>query len=68
MCTAIGAKTLEIRVELTDAQAWDLAQFLERIGFADYRNNATSDDQAYAMRTAVEQVRRALAECGYAPR
>jgi hypothetical protein len=61
-------KTLEIRVELTDAQAWDLAQFLERIGFADYRNNATSDDQAYAMRTAVEQVRCALAECGYAPR
>jgi hypothetical protein len=61
-------KTLEIRVELTDAQAWDLAQFFERIGFADDRNNATSDDQAYAMRTAIEQVRCALAECGYEPR
>jgi hypothetical protein len=61
-------KTLEIRVELTDAQAWDLAQFFERIGFADYRNNASSDDEAYAMRNAGDQVRRALAECGYALR
>jgi hypothetical protein len=61
-------KALEIRVELTDAQAWDLAQFFERIGVADYRNNATRDDEAYAMRTAVEQVRCALAECAYAPR
>ena len=61
-------KTLEIRVELTDAQAWDLAQFFARIGFADYRNNASSDDETYAMRSAAEQVRRALTECGYAQR
>jgi hypothetical protein len=61
-------KTLEIRVELTDAQAWDLAQFFQRVGFADYRNNASSDDEACAIRNTGEQVRRALGECGYVPR
>ena len=60
-------KTLELRIEITDKQAWDLALFLTRMGFADYRNHATSDDEAYALRNAAEPICRALAEYGYAP-
>ena len=62
------AKTVRLVVELTDAQAWHLAQFLKRVGFADFRSNAQDNDEAYAMRDAADQVRVALADAGYAPR
>jgi hypothetical protein len=61
-------KTVEIQVTLTDAQAWEFAQFLKRVCFSEYRNNATDDAEAYLMRDAGEQIRCALAEKGYAPR
>ncbi len=61
-------KTIEITVTLTDAQAWQFAQFLKRVSFREYRNNATCDDEAYLMRDAGELIREALAEQGYAPR
>jgi|HubBroStandDraft_1064217.scaffolds.fasta_scaffold04501_9 hypothetical protein len=38
---------IEITVILTDAQAWEYAQFLKRICFSDYRGCATSDAEAY---------------------
>jgi hypothetical protein len=59
---------IEITVALTEAQAWELAQFLKRACFSDYRGHATSDDEAYHMINAGELIRRALAEQGYAPR
>jgi hypothetical protein len=61
-------QTIEITVTLTDAQAWQLAQFLKRACFSDYRGHATSDTEAYQMIDAGERIRRALAEQGYAPR
>ena len=61
-------KTVELHITLTEAQAWELAQFLKRVSFGEYRNNATSDAEAYHMRDAGEVIRRALAEQGYAPR
>ena len=61
-------KTVEIKVVLTDAQAWEYAQFLKRVCFSEYRNKATSDDEAYRMRDTGEQIRQALDETGYAPR
>ena len=61
-------KTIEITVTLTDDQAWEFAQFLKRVSFREYRNNATCDDEAYLMRDAGEIIRSALAEQGYAPR
>jgi hypothetical protein len=61
-------KTVEITITLTDAQAWQFAQFLKRVSFREYRNNATCDDEAYLMRDAGELIREALAEQGYAPR
>jgi hypothetical protein len=61
-------KTIQIHVTMTDAQAWELAQFFKRVCFSDYRSCATSDAEAYLMRDAGEMIRRALAEHGYAPR
>jgi hypothetical protein len=61
-------KTIEITVMLTDAQAWEYAQFLKRVCFSDYRGCATNEAEAYLMRDAGELIRRALADKGYAPR
>ena len=61
-------KTVEIQVSLTDAQAWEFAQFLKRVCFSDYRSHATREQEAYTMVYAGEAIRSALAEAGYAPR
>jgi len=61
-------KTVTLAIELTDVEAWSLAQFLKRAGFSDFRNNAQNDGEAYTMRDAADRVRGALAEAGYAPR
>jgi hypothetical protein len=60
--------TVEITVTLTETEAWELAQFLKRVCFSDYRSHATSDDEAYHMIDAGERIRSALADQGYAPR
>jgi hypothetical protein len=61
-------KTVTINVELTDAEAWQFAQFLKRAGFSDYRTNASNDDEAYVMRDAGGKIQDALAKQGYSPR
>jgi hypothetical protein len=63
-----GREHVEINVTLTENQAWELAQFLKRACFSDYRGHATSDDEAYHMIDAGERIRSALAKKGYAPR
>jgi hypothetical protein len=60
--------SIQITVILTDTQAWQFAQFLKRACFSDYRDHATSEAEAYHMIDAGEQIRRALADQGYAPR
>ncbi len=59
---------VEIRVPLTDGQAMALAQFVKRVGWSEFRQNAVDEDEAYAIRAAVDQVMKALREAGYAPR
>lgn len=61
-------KTVTLAVELTDAQAWHLAQFLKRVGFSAFCSNAENEDEAYVMRDAAGRVREALTDAGYAPR
>jgi hypothetical protein len=61
-------KTVSLAVELTDAEAWNLAQFLKRVGFSEFRQNAQDEAEAYAMRDAADRVAVALREAGYAPR
>ena len=59
---------ISVTVELTDQEAWDLAQFFKRVGFTDYRSNAIDDAEAFRTLAADEKVRKSLAECGYNPR
>ena len=61
-------KTVEITLVLTDAQAWEFAQFLKQVCFSDYCIHATSEEGAYHMVHAGERVRSALADKGCAPR
>lgn len=59
---------MTIEVELSDEQAWALAEFLKRVGFSDVRPLAVDEREAYDMIYAGEKVRAALSEKGYAPR
>jgi cytochrome c len=61
-------KTVTLDLELTDEEAWSIAQFFKRASFSDFRRNAQDEDEAYAMRNAASRVRDALARAGYAPR
>jgi hypothetical protein len=59
---------VRLDVALTEDQAEQLAQFLKRVGFSDFRSLATSDADAYLMRDAADRVRVALRDAGFAPR
>jgi hypothetical protein len=59
---------VRIELDLTAEDAWDLAQFLKRVGYQEFRVNAADDDEAYRMRDAANLVRKALAQSGFAPR
>jgi hypothetical protein len=52
--------------------AWDraeaLAQFAKRAIFDTFLDRAINEDEAYAMRDALNAVREALAAAGFAPR
>lgn len=61
-------KTITLDIELTDGEAWSIAQFFKRAGFTDFRRNAQDEDEAYAMRDAANRIREALARAGYSPR
>ena len=54
--------------ELSDAETLALAQFVKRLGWSEFRQNAASDDEAYLIRDAVSKLQDALAGAGYAPR
>ncbi len=61
-------ENVTLHIELSDENAWALAQFLKRLGFSDCRQLASSEEEAWQMIHATEAVRAALAEQGYAPR
>lgn len=55
-------KTFSIPLELTEQEAEDLAQFLKRTTFSDYREKAESEETAYRMQSVGEKVRTLLAD------
>ena len=59
---------VKISVELSEVEAEALAQFLKRVGWVDWRQNAVNDAEAAEMRAACEVVQRALRDSGFAPR
>ena len=61
-------RTVRVLAELSEDEAWALAQFLKRSGLADYRRLAQTDAEAYVMRDGAEHIRNALANAGIAPR
>jgi hypothetical protein len=54
--------------ELTDDQAEALAQFVKRVSWYDWRQNAVDDDEAHKMRSAFDQLQKALWRAGFNPR
>lgn len=65
---AIGSNGRDEFAELTDAQAWALAELCKRITWSDCRSNAVSDQEAYLMIDATAKLGTALARAGYSPR
>lgn len=63
-----NANEICLRVPLSEQEAWDLAQFLKRTGFTDFRSNAVDDEEAYRMQNVAGKVRQSLNQLGYAPR
>lgn len=57
-----------IELHLGETQAEALAQFVKRIGWAEFRANAVNDAEAHDIRATVDALRMALAEAGFAPR
>ena len=59
---------IRINAETTDEQAWALAQFLKRVGWSEWRQNAVDDAEAALMRAGCDVLTRALADAGISPR
>lgn len=59
---------MQFTIELTEDQAWALAQYLKRIGYTNYRAHAASDTEAWRMHDAGDALRIALAAAGVNPR
>jgi len=57
-----------LSVSLSEQEAWDLAQFLKRTGFADFRSQAVDDEEAYRMMAVAEKLKSNLAAVSYVPR
>ncbi len=60
--------SVTVTLELTPQEALALAQFVKRVGWSEFRQNAVDDDEAYMIRDAVDRVVAGLAQAGYAPR
>ena len=63
-----NANEICLRVPLSEQEAWDLAQFLKRTGFADFRSQAADDEEANRMQAVAEMIRRNLEVHGINPR
>lgn len=57
-----------LSVSLSEQEAWDLAQFLKRAGFADFRSQAVDDEEAYRIMAVAEKLKSNLAAVSYVPR
>ena len=61
-------KMITFTVEMNEALASALAQFVKRVGFSEMRSNAVDDFEAHLIRDALERVRIGLANAGFSPR
>lgn len=61
----VSAGEICLSVSLSEQEAWDLAQFLKRTGFADFRSNAVDDGEAYPIVTFRSRCQQSLAKLAY---
>ena len=61
-------KTITINVELPESDATALAQFCKRVGWSEFRQNASSDEEAYSIQSGTGALQEALARRGFNPR
>jgi len=55
-------------LEMNEAMACALAQFVKPVGFSEMHSNAVDDFEAYLIRDALDRVRMGLANAGFSPR
>ena len=61
-------KTVKVKFELGDDEAWAMAQFVKRLCWDDVRRCAVDEQETRTMICALALVRAGLADAGYAPR
>jgi hypothetical protein len=66
----VGARMNSVRIDLQlpNKEALALAQFAKRVTWNAMRDCAVDEGECYEIRAAIDQLRRALADAGYAPR
>ena len=64
----MNEQRFELTVQITETQAHHAAQFLKRAGWTEYRACAVDNEEAYAIRDALDAIQRALRDAGFAPR
>ena len=68
MSESAAKQPVTAQLELSDDEAWALAQLVKRIGWSDCRALAVDEAETGLMIQATNRVRAALAAAGYAPR
>lgn len=61
-------ESVTVTLDLSDREAYALAQFVKRLSWSGIRECAASNDETYVMRDGIDRLQRALADVGYAPR
>ena len=61
-------KTIDITVSYTPAEALAMAQFMKRVGWHEFIENAVDEKEAEIIRDAVSKTQDALSQSGYSPR
>ena len=62
------AEKIQVSFEVSEVEALALAQFVKRVGFSDWRNNAVDDTEAYQMKDAFYKLQEGLADSEFSPR
>ena len=66
--TQKSPKQVLVTVQMDDAHAQALAQFLKRVGWSEMRACAETEAETYSIRESLDQIARELADVGYSPR
>lgn len=60
--------SLTLKLDITEEQTTELAQFIKRLTWTDIRNHAKNDEDAYTMQGGINALQKSLDAAGYSPR